>query len=179
MTQLTEWAQADSVQQPNDYFEVVRRPLDMPFGNYLYNWTVHPSNPFLRFISQLVPDAAHWHLVSPSNENVGHASGGLFSEKGKRYERVPEYMGLKIPGYKVRSAVNRSNAGWEQATDYFATHPEIDLDGFDPSHEPYNLFIYNCKDFIKSIEPLPSSDRLPSLLEMFAMSDGEGGNRAQ
>ena len=122
----------------------------------------------------IFPDAAHWHLKAPNGENVGHGTEGLFSEKGRRYEPVPAYLGQRIPGYKVRAALKR-NEGWGQAADYFERHPEIDLDGFDPSHEPYDFFWHNCKDFIKGIEPpKPEDERRLSMLDMLAMYGDRG-----
>lgn len=157
--------------EDNDYFEVVRRPLDIPLGEWLYNATVRPSTPLQRFVSRIIPEAAHWHLRAPSGKNVGFSPGGYFDED-REYEPVPEYIGHKIPGEKVRKFVYHRQAPWDQAKDYFDLHPEIGLDGFDDFHDQYSLRKYNCKDFIKVFDDKDNQGKQLSLLDLFEM-DGD------
>ncbi len=168
-------SKTDSGTQKNneaeDYYEVVRRPLNMPLGKTLYQMTVHPSTIGEYIISQIFPDAAHWHLLSPSGKNKGFAMDGYFSEQRNRsdYEYVPMYRGQKIPVSKVDEFFRQRQAEWDKAADILERYTDININEFDELRDHYNPW-YNCKDFIKKVEPpLHPEDDKPSLFDIFQL----------
>ena len=129
-----------ALDDPEEYYEVMKRPLNMLGGGLLYL-----LNPEL---------FSHWHLWASNGENIGLGDEGLFSEnKTARAQAAPveKYRGLRIPKKVMDEVLNKEKQRWDAAEDYLSSHPEIDLDGFDPERDRYGFYVNNCKHYVNDM----------------------------
>ncbi len=148
--------------EPEEYYEVLQRPLDNKIGPLLYSATQKTPD--------WLPRGAHWHLWSPSGRNLGFMNNTLFVEPLSRrneYEPVRNRTG-RVPVRQVELAMRQREAAWQQAREFFEDNPWIDLDGYDSFRDNYHGMADNCHDFIDFVvDPRNTTYKLPPLLELF------------
>ena len=131
------------LEEPEEYYEVLQRPLEADTKKFFYNWTQRTPD--------FLPRFAHWHLWTPSGKNQGFRKKNEFfmEQKDKRsdYERVRNRLG-KYPASQVEQALRQREKGWEDVRDFFERNPWINLDGFDSFMDNYHIMANNCHDLV-------------------------------